>query len=149
MDKQDVFYSYEGTPLNNKSTELQIHGTTQTICKCITLSEKGRFKSLHNGSFHFSDILEKAKLKGQKTYQWMPGVRDNWQKRDMRASLGWCLHTVLVNAQIAGAEKWIKGLYLQKTDALLKKKCWHYKQNWVRLPEMISLQTGKRDRGLS
>ena len=48
----------------------------------------------------------------------------------MRASLGWSLHTALVNAQIARAEKWIKGpLYLEKTDALLKKKCWHYKQN--------------------
>ena len=74
MGKQDVFYSYEGTPLNNKSTELQNHGTTQMICKCIMLSERGRFKSLHNGSFHFSVILEKAKLKEEKTV-------DAWAER--------------------------------------------------------------------
>lgn len=62
------------------------------------------------------------------------GWETDWPKKDMRASLGWSLHTVLINAQIARAEKWIKGpLYLEKTDALLKKKCWHYKQNWVRL----------------
>ena len=38
------------------------------------LSERGRFKSLHNGSFHFSVILEKAKLKEEKTV-------DAWAER--------------------------------------------------------------------
>ena len=42
--------------------------------KCIMLSERSQSQKLHRVRFHVYDVLEKAKLLGQRTDQWLPGA---------------------------------------------------------------------------
>lgn len=51
------------------------YATTCLDIRCIMLSEKSILKKWHSMCFHLYDILNMVKMQGQRTDQWLPGLK--------------------------------------------------------------------------
>lgn len=63
-----------------KENQLLIHMTTDMNLTCIMAVKEARLKRVQNIRFYLYDILENAKLWGQKTDQW--DMRERLEKRE-------------------------------------------------------------------